>query len=149
MNEALGASANVTIDIRDAATGRLVDQIRRHNLVTAAGCNLIRDLLNGTSTKYITHVGVGSGTVPVDTSDTALHVETHRGEVTSRVAANGLLTLQLFINSAQANGPISEAGLFNAATGGDLFAHVVFPVFIKSTSLTVTLTWDITLAAAS
>lgn len=147
MDESVGLNVNVTIDVKDASTGRLVERIQRHNLVTTAGRNLIRDLLNGVPAKHISHVAVGSGTAAADKGDTALKSERYRGEVTSRVPWTGQLTLQSFVNGDQGNGPLSEAGLFNAPTGGVLFARVVFPTISKSSSLTVTFTWDITIAA--
>jgi len=149
-NDAIQLTANVTIEVCDAASGRLLRREQRHNLVTLAGRNLVRDLFNGLSPAgAITHFAVGTGTATPTANDTALVAEVFRDAVTKRTPDVGKLTLQYYLPSTAANGyALAEAGLFTAATGGTLVARVVFQAINKNASLSVTYTWDLTISAS-
>jgi hypothetical protein len=43
---------------------------------------------------------------------------------------------------------VTEAGVFNAATGGDMLCRTVFDVVNKAADDTMAITWTVTLAAA-
>lgn len=147
--ETLTVNCNVTVDVRDAATGELLERHDEHNLVTLAGCNLIRDLLNETTDSGITHLAVGGQDTAVAASDTQLAGEILRGALTKRSTNDGQLTLQYFLSSTSANGSsIKEAGLFNSGTAGTLFARVVHDTIAKTSSVTITYTWVISIAAS-
>jgi hypothetical protein len=57
----------------------------------------------------------------------------------------------VFVSSFEAGdgtGAVTEAGLFNAATGGDMLCRTVFSVVNKAADDTMAITWTITLSAA-
>lgn len=144
------AWANVCGEVRDAETGELVKVVRKRNKVTAAGLALFAALMVGDSTATITHVGYGTGTTPAAAGDTALETEVGRGAYTSRTSAAGVLTVTFYLGSTDGNGStLSEVGLLTAAVGGTLVARAVLGNTItKTSSVTVTFTWTVTLAAA-
>jgi hypothetical protein len=43
-------------------------------------------------------------------------------------------------------GAISEAGIFNASSGGTMLCRTVFPVVNKQASDTIAITWTITIS---
>jgi len=47
-----------------------------------------------------------------------------------------------------ATGAVTEAGIFNASTAGDMLCRTVFAVINKAADDTVEITWTITLSAA-
>lgn len=55
-----------------------------------------------------------------------------------------------YLGSGSANGnTLGEAGLFNAASGGTMFARVkLSPTIVKTSSIAVTFTWTINLGAS-
>lgn len=150
MQETLRLGVNVVAEVRDAETDELLDSQAVHNLVVNAGLNLIRDLLDGDAPAGITHFAVGTGATAVAASQTALVTETFRAAVTQRISDAQQLTVKYFLPSGSANGgTLAEVGLFNAASTGTMFARAVLATTIaKTSSITVTFTWTITLAAS-
>ncbi len=145
----LSLTCNVTIELRDAASGRLLRRMRRHNLVTLVARNAIRDLLNGVSTPAtITHFAVGTGATAPAATDAALQTEVFRDMVTKRTPDAGKLSLQYYLPSTAANGySLTEAGLLTAASGGLLVARVTYQPIAKTASLQVIYNWDLLINA--
>lgn len=136
---------NVTICKIDAATGRIVGVVRRHNLVPTAGRNLLRDFLAGDGPAALSHVALGTGTTTPAATDTALQAEVFRDVITQRIKDTAKLTVKYYLGTQYANGyTLAEAGLFNAATGGVMYARVTFPPDAKTVSQAWTFTWDLT-----
>jgi hypothetical protein len=131
-------------------TGDIVASGEAHNLVTNAGLNLVRDLLDGDSVAGITHFAVGTGTAAVTALDTALGTEVFRDVAGGRTSNAQQLVLSYYLNSADANGnTLSEAGLFNAASAGTMFARVALsPPITKTAAVAVSFFWTINLGAA-
>ena len=140
---------NLRVEVRDAATDALIAEELLHNLVVNAGLNLIRDLLDGDAVAGLTHFAVGTGTTAVAASQTALVTETFRAAVTSRTSSAESLSVKYYLPSGSANGgTLAEVGLFNAASSGTMFARAKLASTIaKTSSVTVTFTWAINLAA--
>lgn len=138
-------NANVTIESRDLS-GRVLEKREVHNLVVDNGRNLIRDLLNGTSTSALYTIAVGTGTTAPTAADTALEAQVYSDVISKRTTDIGKLTLSLYIGANAANGyTISEAGIF--AADGTMFARTVFAGLAKNSSNYLTITWEITITA--
>lgn len=148
MNVAVGA--NVITEVWDADSGALLARQQAHNLVVNAGLNLIRDLLDGDSVAGITHFAVGTGTAAALAGDTALGGEVFRDAVTARTSNAQQLVVSYYLASGSANGnTLTEAGLFNAASTGTMFARVkLASAIVKTASIAVTFTWTINLGAS-
>lgn len=139
------AYVSLTVDVWDAGTGRHRDRFVAKNAVVNSGLNLIRDRLNGDNTA-LSHVAVGTGTAPVTSLDTTLATEVFRDILTGTTKTLGKLTVSYYLASGSANGHVlAEAGIFNAASLGSLYARVVFPTVLnKTAAIAVTFTWDLT-----
>jgi hypothetical protein len=150
MRQGLEIRANVTVCVVDAATRRVLRVERQHNLVVTTGLNLIRDLLNGDAVAGLTYFAVGTGTTPVASTDTTLAAEVFRDAVTQTIKGTAELTVKYFLPTTQANGnTLAEAGLFNAASVGTMFARVVLAAtIVKTSAIEVTFAWDLTFAPA-
>lgn len=141
---------NVRVVVSDAITGETLHEETQHNLVVNAGLNLIRDLLDGDAVAGLTHFAVGTGTTAVSASQTALTTQVFRDAVTSRTSNAQQLVITYYLASGSANGnTLAEAGLFNAASGGTMFARVkLASTIVKTASIAVTFTWTINLGAS-
>jgi hypothetical protein len=150
MNAQVNVSANVQVTIQDAATGAIVSQQEHKNLVVSGGLNLIRDLLDGDAVAGLTHFAVGTDTSLVSAIQTTLGTEVFRDTVTQRTSNTQQLIVSYYLASGSANGnTLSEAGLFNDATTGTMFARVLLnPAVPKTSAVAVTLNWTINLGAA-
>jgi len=122
------------------------------NVVTNVGLNDTAEMIGGTATvdpfKYI---AIGTGTTAAAASDTALEAEITTGggervSVTPSVS-NGVLTLS---NTFTFTAPfaITEAGVLNAASGGDLYGHSVFNAVNVANGDSLQITINVTYSAA-
>ena len=90
------------------------------------------------------YIAVGSGTVAPKVTDTALGREVVRQQAEFSHATNtNFLTLGTTLAAGVATGALTEAGIFNASTGGDLFDRVTFPVINKDKLDTYRMTFNI------
>lgn len=146
--------------------GVVKDQRNIKNLVVEDGLRwLTQSALKTTNTPAaMTHMGIGDGTTAAGTSNTDL-VGTNKLRVAfttapqaNASAAGGtgnLVFITQFLSGDRlpnhvANGnnsSITEAGIFNASSGGTMLCRTVFPVVNKGDNDTMTITWTITLSA--
>ena len=155
---ALRVDVNVDVEVRDSETGEVVERHARHNLFVSRGLEVLADALAGSGTYSaegnVTHMAVGTGTTAVSAADVALVTEVFRGALT-RVTRSGTggVVCELYLTSTQANGStLTEAALFNGdgltTANSGMFARVLHPPIAKSSSVTVTYRWTLTLSAA-
>ena len=144
MREKGKAKANLRIEVRDRE-GKLLREELLHNLVVTAGRNLIRDFLFGDVVDPLSHMAVGTGSsAPVITNAT-LDAEVFRGAFTTSNKTTSKITYSLFLNTGDANSyNLTEAGIFNHSVSGTMYARAVFSPITKTSSVTVTFTWELT-----
>jgi len=112
--------------------------------VTTVGFNHIiqRGFDIGTGSAAFNYVGIGSGIVASDVGDTALGSEANRAQgayaYTDDTAA---FTVTATFAAGTATGSITESGLFNASSAGQLFARQTFGVVQKGASDSLQITW--------
>jgi hypothetical protein len=110
------------------------------NLVVSAGRNLAASRMKDASATPMSHVGVGTGQTPPAAGNTALQAQVIRKAATISLSLASLSYAVTF-DPGEIVGEISEAGLFNAASAGDMMSRVVFhPRNVLPTS-SVSITW--------
>lgn len=143
----VGVNVRVWLHAPDGAR-RLRDE--GHNLITAVGLNFLRDrFLGGTGVAKLTHLAVGTGSGTPASGDTALGAEVFRDVFTQITTSTAAMVVRYYLGPNDANGnTLREAGLFNAASGGTLFARRLFSsAIVKTIDIAVTIEWTITFAA--
>jgi hypothetical protein len=150
MTNQVNVSANVQVTIQDATTGAILAQQEHKNLVVSGGLDLIRDLLDGDSVAGLTHFALGIDTGAVSATQTSLGDEQFRDTVTQRTSNAQQLVVSYYLASGSANSnTLSEAGLFNDASAGTMFARVLLsPGINKTASVAITFNWTINLGAS-
>lgn len=113
--------------------------------MTYTGKQLIRDLLNGSTSSNLTHFGWGAGSATFHDSQSALGSELFpSGGAATRNAISSVIeenkprqeVYRGELLSEQTNtGSISEIGLFNAASGGTMFCRRTFYRIEKTVDL--------------
>lgn len=142
----LPLSGNVRVDVRDAVSKRLLSRRRFKNLAVLSGRNGVRDAIYGDSFTAPSRFALGTGSTAVTAADTELDTEVWRDIFSTKTRASGTVTFKYFLTSTTANGnTLREAGLFNAASGGDMFARVVFLDIAKTSAITVLFAWTFTI----
>jgi|TARA_B110000238_G_scaffold117807_1_gene127775 hypothetical protein len=118
------------------------------NLVVTAGKGLVASRLSSNSASVIGYMAVGTGTTAAAAGDTTLVTELDRNAlaVSGGSVSGAAITYAATWNAADGTGALTEAGLFNASSGGTLFARTVFAVVNKGADDTVTISWTVTIS---
>lgn len=131
---------NIHITLRDA-DGNITHE-SYHNTVTTSGKWGVADqILASPTLGKPTHMGIGSGTP----SATALGGEIDRNVLTSKTrGANAVVTMVGDWAAGDGTGPITEAGIFDAASNGAMWNSASFSVINKGASDTLSISWTLT-----
>lgn len=119
------------------------------NLVLQLGKQWIAKRCTGQDSTLVTHIAVGTGTTPAGDTQLALVTEVARVALAQAGAVNsGTATMryEAVFPAGVATGPLTEAGLFNAASGGLCVARTVFDVKNKGPEDVFTVVWEITIS---
>jgi hypothetical protein len=150
INENLKLSGQLNIVLKDKA-GNIKENIDTKNLVVNTGLAYIVSRMVGTTKTVMTHMAVGSGTTAAAATQTDLVTLLGSREALDSTTISGTNDEKVvFVSSFEAGdgtGAVTEAGLFNAATGGDMLCRTVFSVVNKAADDTMAITWTITLSA--
>ena len=139
INDNLALTGALTIEVNNEVVQET------HNLVVTAGKNWVADRMNNVNT-VMTHMAVGTGTTAAAAGDTALGTQLDRNTLTSTTVANNTIEYACTWAAGDGTGAITEAGIFDAATGGDMLARTVFSVVNKGAADSMTITWTITVS---
>jgi hypothetical protein len=126
------------------------------NLVVTTGKNWVasrfKDTVSGgfTQKAEMSHMALGSGSTAAAVGDTALGTELASSRIVlttdGGTVSNATVQYDATWSSSHGAYAIQEAGIFNAASGGDMLARTVFAVINKGTDDTVTISWTITVS---
>lgn len=116
-----------------------------HNLVVTAGKNWVADRMNNVNT-VMTHMAVGTGSTAAAAGDTALGTQLDRNTLSSTTVTANAIEYACTWAAGDGTGALTEAGIFDAASGGDMLARTVFSVVNKGASDSMTITWTITVS---
>lgn len=141
INENLSLTGKLTIAINDEVVQET------NNLVVTAGKNWVADRMSDANT-VMTHMAIGTGTTAAAAGDTALETELDRNVLTVSGGTVTDNTIQYACTWAAGDGTgaITEAGILDAATGGDMLARTVFSVVNKGVADALTITWTVTVS---
>ena len=135
-----------------ALNGKVVREV--DNLVVTAGKNWVASRMGSATDAVMTHMAIGTGTTAAAAGDTTLETEAARvalttsgGTVsTNTVSYEGVFPADTPDVTAPATAAITEAGIFNDASVGDMVARTVFAVVNKGETDSMTITWTITIS---
>jgi len=147
-NETLKLSGQLAIVLRDK-DGNVKEERTEKNLVVTTGLNYIASRMKDATATAMTHMALGSGTTTAAAGQTDLVTLLGSREAldSTTVTANAVAYVSSF-EAGDATGAVTEAGIFNAASGATMLCRVVFSVVNKAADDTMTVTWTITLAAS-
>lgn len=135
--EEIELTDNVEITLR-GPDGKIKEQIRLHNTVTTAGKAAIMDqLLASPSLTKPTHMAVGTGSP----SGTALGTELDRNALTSKLRSTNVVTMVGDWAAGDGTGAITEAGVFDASSSGNMHLSASFSVINKAAADTLSISW--------
>ena len=139
-----------------ALTGKLTislnDEIVQEtdNLVVTAGKEWVASRMEGVADGVMTHMGLGTSSTAAAAGQTAL-VAQHsdgRSELTDSggIVAGAVVTFACTYPADECTGAITEAGIFNHVSAGDMLARTVFTVVNKGALDSMTISWAVTIS---
>lgn len=154
---------NLGIDTKFFLFGKYKDYLQSHNLVVNGAFADVAGLINGSaSPASYDFIGIGTGTTAPAATDTALETEinndgnptfTNRGgagvasRITTTVTNDTAQVVKTFTIGAFTPA-VTECGLFNANSGGSMFARQTFSAINLSNGDNFQTTWQISVASA-
>lgn len=114
-----------------------------YNTVTTAGKNMIADRLLASPTLGVpTHMAIGTGTG----GTTSLTTELDRNAFTSKTRSNAVVTMVGDWAAGDGTGALTEAGVFDASSAGNMHLYTSFSVINKGAADALTITWTLTIS---
>jgi hypothetical protein len=129
--------------------GEITQQFEVPNLVVTSGKIYIAGKMIATDSNVpiaMSHMGIGTGTASPVAEDTGLGTQTGRVLLSGSLQDNNSITYTATFPAGTGTGAITEAGIFNAGTGGTMLCRTVFPVVTKQAGDTIAVTWKVTVS---
>ena len=139
LNDGLKLTGKLSIAIND----EVVKEVP--NLVVTAGKNYVADRIKNNST-VMSHMAIGTGSTAAAAGDTALGSQTARTALTSSTVTDNEIVYVDTFAAGTGTGAITEAGIFNASSGGTMLCRTVFSVVNKGANDAMTITWTVTVS---
>jgi hypothetical protein len=127
-----------------ALNGELVKEVP--NLVVSAGKDYVASRMKDTTKAAMSHLAVGTGSTSPAAGDTALGSELARQTLTSTTVSSNEVTYIATFAPGTGTGAITEAGLFNDSSAGDMLCRTTFAVVNKAAADSMTITWVVTVS---
>ena len=124
--------------------GQIKHEQEIKNLVVTTGKNFIASRMKDTTDDAMSHMAIGSGTTAANVADTALESSLGRVSLTSTTVTNNNVAYVATFPAGTGTGAVTEAGLFNDGTAGDMLCRTVFSVINKGAADTLGITWTVT-----
>jgi hypothetical protein len=148
LNESISLKGTLSIELFDG-NGNLKEKRDLQNLVVSTGRNFVVSRLKDASLNPVSHIGVGTGGVAPDVSQTALTTQIgdrqaiSNSTIVTTTTANDTLQFVANFPAGECTGPLIEAGLFNALTGGLMVCRAIFLVINKDVLDSMVVTWKL------
>lgn len=146
--EKLKATGKVNFKLFDKE-GNLKEEKNINNLVVTSGLEFIaaRMAESGRPTQ-MTHMAIGEGTGTPSLSDVGLGDEAGRASlsVAGGTPSGTTITYAATFAAGVGTGAITEAGIFNDGTSGDMLCRTTFLVINKGVDDSLAVTWEVTIS---
>jgi len=148
INDEIKLSGQLDIVVT-GSDGSVKETRSEKNLVVTAGLGFIASRMKDTTDGAMSHMAVGSGTTAAAAGQTDLvSILGSREALDSTSVSGAVVTYVCGFEAGDGTGAITEAGIFNASSGGTMLCRTVFSAVNKAADDTMTITWTITLAAS-
>jgi hypothetical protein len=143
--ESVSIRGNLQVVLLDE-NGLQKDYRQVKNLVVAVGKDVIAARLLGNTLAVMSHMAVGSDDTAAATAQTALGGELGRVVLDSATRTSNVLTYIATFPAGTGTGALTEAGILNAPTTGNMLCRTVFSTVNKAAGDTIVITWNVTVA---
>lgn len=147
INSEIKATGRLSVVLTDE-DGNVKDTRDINNLVVSDGLDYIASRMKDATATAMGYMAIGTGSTAAAAGDTTLGTELDRNALTSTTVTSNEIAYVASWAAGDGTGAITEAGLFNASSAGDMLARTVFSVVNKAANDTLSITWTITLSAS-
>lgn len=140
----LNDGLKLTGKLKIALNGETVQEI--DNLVVTDGKEYVASRMKDATATAMSHMAIGSGSTAAAAGDSALGSELGRVALTSTAVSGAVVTYIATFAAGTGTGAVTEAGILNASSSGDLLCRTVFSVVNKGASDSMTITWTVTVS---
>ena len=149
INEGIKATGLVNI-VHKNKLGEVLNTFEVPNLVVTSGKNYIAGKMVAEASDvpvHMSHMAIGTDTTSADVAQTSLLSQAGtRVLLSGNSVTNNAITYTATFAAGNATGAITEAGIFNASTGGTMLCRTTFPVVNKQACDTIAITWVVTVS---
>jgi hypothetical protein len=124
--------------------GKVKDTREINNLVVTTGKGFVASRMVGTANAVMSHMAVGAGSTAAAVGDSALGSELGRVVMTTPTASGAVATYVGNFPAGTGSGAVTEAGIFNAGSGGTMLCRSVFAVVNRGADDGMSITWQVT-----
>jgi len=124
--------------------GNVKKEIIVPNIVVTDGKEYIASRMKDASATAMSHMAIGTGSTAAAAGDAALGTESGRVALTSTTVTSNAVAYVATFPAGTGTGAITEAGILNASSSGDLLCRTVFSVINKGAADTLGITWTVT-----
>ena len=143
--ESVRALGSLEVKLLDKS-GTLKDIRNVNNLVVAVGKDVIASRLVGNAIAVPSYMAVGSSATAAAASQTALGGELGRVTLDSTTRSSNTIAYAATFGAGIGTGALTEAGIFNAVSSGNMLCRTTFSTVTKASGDTVVITWNLTIA---
>lgn len=136
-------SVNVVVRGED---GTVKQEFTVPNLVVDSGLDFIASRMKDATATAMSHMAVGTDNTAADAADTALGTEIARVALATPTVTDNAIAYVASYPAGTGTGALTEAGIFNDATTGDMLCRTVFAVINKGAADSMTVTWTVTIS---
>jgi hypothetical protein len=140
----LNDGLKLTGKLKIALNGETVQEV--NNLVVTDGKEYVASRMKDATATAMSHMAIGSGSTAAAAGDSSLGTELGRVALTSTNVSGAVVTYTATFDAGTGTGAVTEAGILNASSAGDLLCRTVFSVVNKGASDSMTITWTVTVS---
>jgi len=148
IDEKIKMTGHVDIVVTDK-DGNVKDTRSVKNLVLTTGKTCIAASMLKTTTNSpvaMSHMAIGDGTASAAVGDTAMGSQLGRVSLATATSSGAVVTYTASFPAGTGTGAVTEAGIFNNSSGGDMLCRTVFSVVNKGSDDAMSITWTVTVS---
>jgi hypothetical protein len=147
IDETMQLQGAMTLIVRRASGD--VETVHKDNIIVNVGFDFIADAIGKSASRpsVMGFIALGTGTTAAAASQSALVSELDRNAATyAHTGGTKAFSFTADFPAGDGTGAITEAGVFNAASGGIMLDRVVFPVVNKGADDSLTAVFTFTMS---
>lgn len=128
-------------ELRCACCGKVKTTWTENTVTTAGKAGIADQLLASPTLAKPTHMAIGTGAPGA----TALGTELDRNALATKTRSGNIVTMTATWAAGDGTGTLTEAGIFDAASAGNMYLSAAYTAKPKGANDTLTITWTLTI----